>query len=326
MRQREDELEAFKTLINLSEYAAAQGFALDRKTSSRNSAVMKEPDGEKLVIARGHDQHWIYFAIGDERDSGSIIDFVQSRGGGSLGEVRKLLRPWLEGGQAEPSYRRPEPDLFASTLEPISKDLAKVRARLAACDDAPLHPYLERSRGLPASVLSSPLFEGRIFIDSRGNAIFPHYGREGITGFEIKNKDFTGFSPGGEKGLWCSRAREGDTALVIAETAIDALSYAALHPGEGIRYVSTGGELNPVQPGLLQSAFSKLPSGGRVILALDNDGGGDHLAEKIKALFRDSSHAECDLLIDRPPTRGQDWNDALRASVAKDQLLTISPR
>lgn len=317
MMRRQDELEAFKTRINLSEYAAAQGFVLDRKSSSRNSAVMKEPSGEKIVIARGHDQHWIYFAVGDDGDSGSIIDFVQNRGGGSLGDVRRLLRPWLEGGAGEPSYRRPEPDLFAATLEPISKDLAKVRARLAACEEASVHPYLERGRGVPASVLSSPVFQGRLLIDSRGNAIFPHYGREGITGFEIKNKAFTGFSPGGEKGLWCSRAREGDTALVIAETAIDALSYATLHPGEGIRYVSTGGELNPIQPELLKSAFSKLPKGGRVILALDNDAGGDQLAEKIQALFSDSSPAEVDLLIDRPPTRGQDWNDALRASFSQ---------
>jgi len=57
------ELEDFKTNINLTEYAAGQGFVLDRKASSRNSVVMQMPGGEKIVIARGQDLHWLYFCI-----------------------------------------------------------------------------------------------------------------------------------------------------------------------------------------------------------------------------------------------------------------------
>lgn len=36
-----DELEAFKTNINLTEYAADQGYELDRRESSRNSVIMR---------------------------------------------------------------------------------------------------------------------------------------------------------------------------------------------------------------------------------------------------------------------------------------------
>lgn len=36
-----DELEAFKTNINLNEYAADQGHELDRRESSRNSVIMR---------------------------------------------------------------------------------------------------------------------------------------------------------------------------------------------------------------------------------------------------------------------------------------------
>ena len=46
------ELDQFKTSINLSEFAAARGYALDRRASSVNSAVMRHPDGDKIVIAR----------------------------------------------------------------------------------------------------------------------------------------------------------------------------------------------------------------------------------------------------------------------------------
>jgi hypothetical protein len=175
---------------------------------------------------------------------------------------------------------------------------------------------LQGERKIPAALLQSERFSGRVRIDERGNAIFPHFGRDGICGFEIKNRAFTGFSPGGEKGLWCSRTRAGDQALIIAETAIDALSYAALKPGAGNCFVSTAGEMNPAQPGLIKSAVEKLPTGGRVILAMDNDAGGDHLSEKLQALFCDLKPAERSLMIDRPQGRGEDWNDVLRASAA----------
>ena len=93
MQRRPEELEDFKSRINLSEYAAACGYRLDRKASSRNSAVMVRSPGDKIIIALGTDRHWIYFAVGEDRDSGSIVDFVQNRQGGNLGDVRKELRP-----------------------------------------------------------------------------------------------------------------------------------------------------------------------------------------------------------------------------------------
>ena len=90
-----DELETFKTDINLTEYAAASGYRLDRKASSRNSVVMVHPERDKIIIAVDRDRHWIYFTIGEDTDNGSIIDFVQKRKGGNLGDVRRALRPWL---------------------------------------------------------------------------------------------------------------------------------------------------------------------------------------------------------------------------------------
>lgn len=65
-------------------------------------------------------------------------------------------------------------------------------------------------------------------IDSRGNAVFPHFDLDGLCGYEIKNRGFTGFARGGAKGLWLSNAQDGDNRLIFAESAIDALSHAAL--------------------------------------------------------------------------------------------------
>jgi hypothetical protein len=41
---------------------------------------------------------------------------------------------------------------------------------------------------------SSSYFAGRIRIDVRGNAVFPHIDRDGVCGYEIKNRSFTGSS------------------------------------------------------------------------------------------------------------------------------------
>ena len=50
---------------------------------------------------------------------------------------------------------------------------------------------------------------------------------------------------------------------------------------------------------MLQAAFKKMSPGSKVILALDNDEGGDTLAEKLTAIFRDSGLAEVNLVPDR---------------------------
>src|SRR5271154_3800090 len=89
------ELESFKSGIDLRAYAAGQGYQLDPKESWRGSAVMRHPRGDKIVVKRGSDGHYVYFSVRRDDDNGSIIDFVQFRQNVSLGVVRKELRPWI---------------------------------------------------------------------------------------------------------------------------------------------------------------------------------------------------------------------------------------
>ena len=313
MPRRSDELQDFKRRINLTEYAAVLGYQIDRKASSRNSAVMRHPAGDKIIVAKAEDGHWVYFSVHDDKDNGTIIDFIQRREAGSLGDVRKRLRPW-SGGSMPTDVPRPAKESFAADLDPIRKDLVAVRIqyeRMRPIDGH--HAFLENERKIPWHILSDPLFADRIRVDDRQNAIFPHYNRDGLCGFEIKNKGFTGFASGAVKGLWFSKIGQEDRRLIIAETAIDALSYAALKFKPNSRYVSTAGEMNPDQPILLQQAMEKLPAGGEVILALDNDAGGDKIGSRIEAVFAMVNRPDLRLSYDRPETLDADWNDVLRA-------------
>jgi hypothetical protein len=98
----DQELEQFKTGVNLSE-SRRQGLALDRRESSRNSAVMRHPGGDKIVIARHEGGSWVYFSVRDGGDNGTVFDFLQNRDG-KPGEVRKILRAW--SGSARPPCRK----------------------------------------------------------------------------------------------------------------------------------------------------------------------------------------------------------------------------
>jgi hypothetical protein len=173
--------------------------------------------------------------------------------------------------------------------------------------------YLEQERGIPGAVLGSPRFAGKVRMDARRNAIFPHYDRDGLAGYEIKNRNFTGFPKGGEKGLWFSAARKGDRHLVIAESAIDAISYAILHPEEGTRYASIGGKMNPGQPALIRAAIERIPEGAVIIAATDNDPDGRALADEIETIMKATGRADLTFQADLPKGEGADWNERLKS-------------
>ncbi len=310
---RNDELEAFKAL-NLTQIAAAHGYAVVGKVSSMaSSVVMAHANGDKIVVAKSRaDEHWIYFSVRDQADCGTVIDFLQNRGIGSLGDVRKELRPWLDGGGGSQFDARSS--AYVADLQPIERDIAGIRARFETLHQVGElgHKYLCDERAIPADLLAHPRFAGKIYTDERGNAVFPHHDRGGLCGLELKNRNFTGFSKGGIKGLWCSAARIQDQKLVFAETGIDGLSYAALHGCERSRFSSLAGQVSPEQMDLVQEAVKKLHTATMVVLAFDNDDAGDKLTDKFAAAV-----GELGVKVEshRPKTRTQDWNDVLRGNL-----------
>jgi hypothetical protein len=242
--------------------------------------------------------------VRDERDNGSIVDFVQFRQRISLGAVRKELRPWI----GQPPLAVP---VFAP-LHRTAKDRMKVEAAYARMRDAVAgHPYLEGERALPASLLALERFSGRIRIDDRGNAVFPHFDAEGLSGYELKNAGFTGFASGGAKALWLSQERLDDHRLVITESAIDALSHAALFPDDRARYASIGGKPNPQQPELIRSAAARMPLDSEIVAAMDADADGAKLAEVVRSSVAMTGRLDLKFTT-QEPFGFKDWNDQLR--------------
>ncbi|QDV61980.1 DUF3991 and TOPRIM domain-containing protein [Crateriforma conspicua] len=304
---RDTEFDNFKTQIDLRAYAVSVGFELIRRQSSRHSSVLKHSNGDKIVVARMPWRHYVYFNVHGSagNDSGSIIDFVQNRERCSLGHVRKILRGW-NGSSATVSSKwvRDLPSLL-----PSSADSARVLANWlkAKAIDADRN-YLSNERRISPEIIGHPIFIDRLRTDARGNVLMAHHNKDGLCGYEVKNRGFTGFAPGGTKGLMFSRPRDTDHAMVISETAVDLLSVATLDGTEGKRFFSLAGQPSPVQIELLRSAASKMPRTPTIMLALDNDQGGRTMAGVLASALSNVASS-----VDRylPAIEGQDWNDVL---------------
>ena len=73
----------------------------------------------------------------------------------------------------------------------------------------------------------------------------PHFDAGRLAGYELKRGDFTRFATEGTKELWVSNIRIDDdciNCIVFGESAIDALSHAALFRNENTCYASIGGK------------------------------------------------------------------------------------
>jgi hypothetical protein len=308
----DEELDRFKR-ADLCDYAASCGYRLVRREATRgggtrgstpSSLLMRHPTtDDKIVVRVDRDGHWTYFSVRDDRDNGTIIDFVLRRGAATISAVRDELRAWT--GEVRPP---PAPPLVRQPASSSNLDRATVRAAYARATAVSNHSYLN-ARGIRPETLACPRFAGTWRVDGRGDLLFPHRdgpGLEDVCGFERKNARFAGFSAGGTKTLWISNTRQDDTKLVMTEAVIDAFSYQQLQPDDHARYVSTSGAFGERQGAHVAAAIARMPPGSTVVVATDNDDAGERLAAKIVALASGARVAR------HAPPLGKDWNECLQ--------------
>lgn len=295
--------EQIKQQVNLTELAAHFGYEMIRKESSRNCVMMRYHH-HKIAVTRDGDGHYIYYTIGDslKTDCGSVIDFVMNRKQSTFQEAVTYLKQY----EHIPDISRPAKNLYISKIEPSSKDTQSVIKNLIKMPLMSESPYLA-SRGITKDTLISPRFHGRIYKDARNNVIFPHY-HNGICGYELKNNGFTGFSPNGQKALWFSNMEKMDQTLVIAESAIDAISYSILYPDPNNQtcYVSIGGQMSPEARKLLHQTVKDFP-GQQITLAFDNDTAGQTITQDVQTLLADTGK---EITVHLP--QNKDFNDDLK--------------
>jgi len=311
---RNEELERFKSEINLADYALNKGYELDKKKSSINCMVLKDSQGDKMLVGLDKsDNHYFYSSLTNPSDKGSIIDFVQNRQNLNLGEVRKELRPWVQTSHKTNSKTINKSE---TKLKPIDKNRQQILIALEEVKTVSNYSYLN-NRGIRKTTVNNPRFKDTIYQDKRNNLVFPHKDQEGACGYELRNRDFQGFSSGGVRGLWASRGKSSDSKLVICESPIDCLSYHELFPDDQTSYVSTSGSLSESQKKLLQSAFEKIiQKGGEIIIATDNDEAGSKIARQLIEIAPKKAE-----VFTHIPKQEKDWNNALQVEIQQEKIL-----
>jgi hypothetical protein len=169
--------------------------------------------------------------------------------------------------------------------------------------------YLIQQRALAPALLDPLIQSGTLYADTRANAVFLLLGKENIpVGAELRGttaRPWRGLAPGSQRDLGFfavpteppPASVSVGKAVILCESAIDAISCFALHPQS--RCLSTAGarpDPTWLKPLLNQAA--------QIYCGFDADPTGDHMADAMMAL-----HPGIQRL--RPPAH--DWNDVLKA-------------
>ncbi len=264
---------------------------------------MRQPaTGDKIIISK-KGANWVYFSVHDDSDNGTIVDFIEKRTSKTLPEIGQELAAWTGGAAALPLYSLP--DVQEQVYDPD-----RIRRAFGWMKPTTAHPYLIGERKIPADVLKDSRFAGRIFQDRHGNAVFPHQNGQGVCGLELKNHDKGVFMRGSAKALWLGNINPADTVLTLAEAAIDALSHFALFRPQGASYGAVSGGMKDNQFDCLLAVIGKMPKLEKIILAVDNDKGGDKIASRIEGYLADKFTGE--IVRHIPAGQGMDWNNVLK--------------
>ena len=86
---QDTELDVFKREIDMRQFALSLGYEMDRRESWRGSTVLRR-GADKIVVKRNRNGHYVFFSVRDDRDNGTLIDFLQRRQNLSLGAVRQI--------------------------------------------------------------------------------------------------------------------------------------------------------------------------------------------------------------------------------------------
>lgn len=184
--------------------------------------------------------------------------------------------------------------------------LAEVRLKLPPPDPGQLgrvRHYLLHYRRLPSATVDALIQSGSLYADHRANAVFLLLGEKNIpVGAELRGTDhrhpWRGMAPGSKKdrGFFSISATPAQ-AILLCESAIDAISCFTLHPQ--YRCISTAGARpNPRWLPIL------LNLGRQAYCGFDTDETGQAMARAMIALYPS---------VQRLAPPHHDWNDTLRS-------------
>ncbi len=211
-------------------------------------------------------------------------------------------------------------DQAAETAKAYVNDIdVTFHAPEPAPDQLPaLKKYLADVRGIDPSITDPLIKNGSIYAEKKYqyvNAVFLCRNNEKNTGAEVRGlipdsrtgKNYKGSAPGTNRkeGSFFVGLENPGKKAVFVESALDALAYKQLHPGQGL-IISTAGATTP-PPYIIKEL---IPKGFEIVFAYDNDEHGQIWLKKWQA-------AVPDLKVEIP--HAKDWNEDLLLEQKQNQ-------
>lgn len=283
-------------LVNLPDFLRSQGFSL--KQVGREYILQEHDSLHIKKNEAGEVGKWFRFS---ENRGGSNIQFVQEFMGLDFVSAVELL----SNEKAIPFHSH-----IASKAEPPknreitlheSKDLSRT-----------MH-YLHEARGLTIASLKKLTVKGRLSHEEKtGNAVFKIFDESGLlvgaekVGTSVSVR-FKSFDKGAANGYGFEMVIGEPKSTYFFESAIDAISFAALHSEQSdYRLVSMAG----VKPSVVTETMKRYAiSPENIYLCTDNDKAGNEFAEKLIARYPTMKRVT--------PNGAKDWNDILQGRMNK---------
>ncbi len=318
--QLKAETDRLKCEVNLIDFASHYDkFEIDKKKNSNNQVesmncvFMRNDVDDKLVITRNTNGHYIYFNPENDRDKGTIFDFIENRRAGknfSMSYAKKIINDF--SGNIKKSYIKPTGIKLAAKTN--DQALTKVQAHFNKLPELNNTDFLE-SRGLSKELLFSDVCKKRIYNEEYAdknsgavytNTVFPLYGfndkKSVVLGFERRNDEFKGAFEGSLKSasIWVSSFNKAEPVnnFVVSESAVDSLSYAQIKDdwrSANNVYAATSGSAWDGHIDLYQKTINNLKPAA-VVLANDNDCAGERFNCKILGRLELSNYVDAEYL------------------------------
>ena len=283
-------------LVNLPDFLRSQGFVL-------------KPVGREYVLQE-HDS--LHIKDNKAGEVGKWFRFSENRGGNNIQFVQEFMG--LD---------------FISSVELLSDEKAvSFHSHIASKVESPknreitlykstdlsrtMH-YLHDVRGLSITSLEKLTAEGRLSQEEKtGNAVFKIFDENGLlvgaekvgTSADVR---FKSFDKGSANGYGFEMVIGEPKSTYFFESAIDAVSFADLHPEHrDYRLVSMAG----VKPSVVTETMKRyaIPP-ENIYLCTDNDKAGNDFAEKLIAQYPAMKRVR--------PNGAKDWNDILQGRMEK---------
>lgn len=282
-------------LVNLPDFLRSQGFSL--KQVGREYILQEHDSLHIKNNEAGEVGKWFRFS---ENKGGNNIQFVQEFMGLDFISAVELLSNERAIPFHSHSISKAEPPKNREIMVHDSKEISRIT------------DYLHNIRGLSYDAIAGLIADGRLSQEEKtGNAVFKIFDESGLlVGAEkvgTSNVRFKSFDKGAADGYGFEIVSGKPKSTYFFESAIDAISFAALHSEQSdYRLVSMAG----VKPSVVTETMKRYAiSPENIYLCTDNDKAGNEFAEKLIAQYPAMKRVT--------PNGAKDWNDILQGRMNK---------